>query len=357
MKKSLFLTALLMSLMFILVACGGGNGESEEETSEEASTEESTDEESAEEGSADEESTEEEGSEDESASNGNGLAVTGDVNEEDDQIVGEGSSTVFPILNVLVEDFNAEYGIPVELGGNGTGSGFSALIDGSAQFANASRPIADEEQQQLDDAGVEVTEMLIATDGLTVAVNQENDFVDSLTFDELNTIYSGEASSWSDVREDFPDEPITAYGPDQSHGTHDFFNEEVMDEEGVEAELIQDTNQVVSSVVGDPNSIGFFGYAFYLENQDTLKAVPIQGPEDEEAVEPTNENVMTFEYPLSRPLYSYVSNEALENNETLHTFFEFVVVNSTEAAEAVGYVPLEEDAQQEQYDKLPNTGN
>lgn len=344
MKKSLFLTALLMSLMFILAACGG-NGESEEETSEEASTEESTDEESA----------EAEGTEDESASNENGLAVTGDVNEEDDQIVGEGSSTVFPILNVLVEDFNAEYGIPVELGGNGTGSGFSALIDGSAQFANASRPIAEEEEQQLEDAGVEVTEMLIATDGLTVAVNQENDFVDSLTFDELNTIYSGEASSWSDVREDFPDEPITAYGPDQSHGTHDFFNEEVMDEEGVEAELIQDTNQVVSSVVGDPNSIGFFGYAFYLENQDTLKAVPIQGPDDEEAVEPTNENVMTFEYPLSRPLYSYVSNEALENNETLHTFFEFIVVNSTGAAEAVGYVPLEADAQQEQYDKLPNT--
>lgn len=350
MKKSLFLTALLMSLMFILAACGGGSGESEEETSEESSTEESTDEESTEEGS-----TEEEGSEDESASNDSGLAVTGDVNEDDEQIVGEGSSTVFPILNVLVEDFNAEYGIPVELGGNGTGSGFSALIDGSAQFANASRPIADEEQQQLDDAGVEVTEMLIATDGLTVAVNTENDFVDYLTFDELQTIYSGEASSWSDVREDFPDEPITAYGPDQSHGTHDFFNEEVMDEEGVEAELIQDTNQVVSSVVGDPNSIGFFGYAFYLENQDTLKAVPIQGPDSEEAVEPTNENVMTFEYPLSRPLYSYVSNEALENNETLHTFFEFAVVNSPEAAEAVGYVPLEEDAQQEQYDKLPNT--
>lgn len=344
MKKSLFLSALLMSLMFILAACGGGG------------TEESAEEGTEEDASADEVYTEE-GSGDERASGGGDLAVTGDVNEDDDQIVGEGSSTVFPILNVLVEDFNSEYEIPVELGGNGTGSGFSALIDGSAQFANASRPIAEEEEQQLADAGVEYTEMLIATDGLTVAVNQENDFVDSLTFDELNTIYSGEASSWSDVREDFPDEPITAYGPDQSHGTHDFFNEEVMDEEGVEGELIQDTNQVVSSVVGDPNSVGFFGYAFYLENQDQLKAVPIQGPDSEEAVEPTNENVMSFEYPLSRPLYSYVSNEALENNETLHTFFEFVIVNSTEAAEAVGYVPLEADAQQEQYDKLPDTGN
>lgn len=369
MKKSLFLSALLMSLMFILAACGGGGSEeSAEESGDDASTEESTEEdasaeeESTEEGSEEESteedaSTEEEGSEDENASSGSDLAVTGDVNEDDEQIVGEGSSTVFPILNVLVEDFNADYGIPVELGGNGTGSGFSALIDGSAQFANASRGIAEEEEQQLEDANLEYREILIATDGLTVAVNQENDFVDSLTFEELNTIYSGEASSWSDVREDFPDEPITAYGPDQSHGTHDFFNEEVMDEEGVEGQLIQDTNQVVSSVVGDPNSIGFFGYAFYLENQDTLKAVPVQGPDNEEAVEPTSENVMSFEYPLARPLYSYVSNEALENNETLHTFFEYVIVNSGEAAEAVGYVPLEADAQQEQYDKLPNTGN
>ena len=362
MKKSLFLSALLMSLMFILAACGGGESEEsgEDASTEEGSTEEdaSSEEESTEEdASAEEESTEEEGSEDESASNGSELTVTGEVNEDDEQIVGEGSSTVFPILNVLVEDFNADHGIPVELGGNGTGSGFSALIDGSAQFANASRGIAEEEEQQLADADIEYSEILIATDGLTVAVNQENDFVDSLTFEELNTIYSGEASSWSDVREDFPDEPITAYGPDQSHGTHDFFNEEVMDEEGVEGQLIQDTNQVVSSVVGDPNSIGFFGYAFYLENQDTLKAVPVQGPDNEEAVEPTSENVMSFDYPLARPLYSYVSNEALENNETLHTFFEYVIVNSGEAAEAVGYVPLEAEAQQEQYDKLPNTGN
>lgn len=371
MKKSLFLSALLMSLMFILAACGGAGSEEEsaeesgddaatEESTEEGSTEEdsSSEEESTEEDSTEEDASSEEGSEDESASNGGGeVAVTGDVNEDDPQIVGEGSSTVFPIMNVLVEDFNSEYGIPIELGGNGTGSGFSALIDGSAQFANASRPIAEDEEEQLSDGGVEWTEIQLATDGLTVAVNQENDFVDSLTFDELNTIYSGEASSWSDVREDFPDEPITAYGPDQSHGTHDFFNEEVMDEEGVEGQLIQDTNQVVSSVVGDPNSVGFFGYAFYLENQDQLKAVPIQGPDSDEAVEPTEDNVMSFEYPLARPLFSYVNNESLNENETLHTFFEFALANSAEAAESVGYVPLQDDVLQEQYDKLPNSGN
>ena len=333
MKKNLFLAALLMSLMFILAACSG-SGSEEDTGSEEASTEESTDEESSEGGSSAE--------------------VTGNVNEDDEQIAGEGSSTVFPILNLLVEDFNADHGVAVELGGNGTGSGFSALIDGTAQFANASRGIEQEEIDALEDGGVEWTEFLVATDGLTVAVNPSNDFVEDLTFDELKMIYSGEAENWSDVREDFPEEPITAYGPDQSHGTHDFFNEEVMDEEGVQGQLIQDTNQVVSSVVGDENAIGFFGYSFYQANEDSLKAVSITGPDSEEAVEPTFDNVMNFSYPLSRPLYVYASNAALEENETFHTFMEYTLQNSQSAAEEVGYVPLEDSALEEELAKLPN---
>lgn len=327
MKKNLFLSALLMSLMFILAACSDSG-------SEEATTEES--------------------SGDESSESSSSAEVTGSVNEDDEQIAGEGSSTVFPILNLLVEDFNADHGIPVELGGNGTGSGFSALIEGTAQFANASRGIKQEEIDALEDGGIEWTEFLVATDGLTVAVNPANDFVEDLTFDELKMIYSGEAENWSDVREDFPEEPITAYGPDQSHGTHDFFNEEVMDEEGVQGQLIQDTNQVVSSVVGDENAIGFFGYSFYTENEDSLKAVSITGPDSEEAVEPTFENVMNFSYPLSRPLYVYADNAALEENETFHTFMEYTLQNSQSAAEEVGYVPLEDEALEEELSKLPN---
>lgn len=334
MKKNLFLAGLLMSLMFILAACSDSGSE------EDTGTEDA--------------STEEEGTEEESSESGSSVEVTGSVSEDDEQIAGEGSSTVFPILNLLVEDFNADMGIPVELGGNGTGSGFSALIDGTAQFANASRGIEQEEIDALEEGGVEWTEFLVATDGLTVAVNPENDFVEDLTFEELAMIYSGEAANWSDVREDFPEEPISAYGPDQSHGTHDFFNEEVMDEEGVQAQLIQDTNQVVSSVVGDPNAIGFFGYSFYQENQDTLKAVSIQGPDSEEAVEPTFENVMDFSYPLARPLYVYANNAALEENETFHTFLEFSLKNSQSAAEEVGYVPLEDGALEEELAKLPN---
>lgn len=311
--KKLFLGTFLMSFIFILAACGSGNAQNPTEENSEAS------------------------------SDGGG----------NETISGEGSSTVFPILNLLVEDFNAEEGIAVELGGNGTGSGFSGLTDGTADFANASRAIADEEITALEDAGVEWTEFLVATDGLTVAVNQENDFVDYLTFEELAKIYSGEAENWSDVRDEFPDEPITAYGPDQSHGTHDFFNEEVMDEAGVEGQLIQDTNQVVSSVVGDENSIGFFGFNFYLENEDQLNAVPIALSSEEEPVKPTFENVMDFSYPLSRPLYVYTNNQSLEENEDFRSFMEYVLNNSQSAAEESGYVPLEDDALEEELSKLP----
>lgn len=310
MKKSMFLAALLMSLMFILAACGGGNAS--DPTGGEASGEE-----------------------------GSGGTITGD-----------GSSTVFPIMEIINEEFNAEHGTAAEIGVSGTGAGFERFAAGETDFQNASREISEEEVAALEEAGIEYTEFLVATDGLTVAVSQENDFVDSLTFDELYKIYSGEAKSWSDVRESFPDEPITAYGPDQSHGTHDFFKEEVMNDEDVQAELIQDTNQVVSSVTADPNSIGFFGYSFYLNNKDTLKAVPVKGPDSEEAVEPTDETVQSYTYPLSRPLFVYAKNESLEKEE-FRTFMEFTLKNAAKAAEETGYVALPEEDYQEQIDKLP----
>src|SRR5690625_3361437 len=313
MKKSMFLSALLMGIMLVLAACGGNASDptGEEDSSGEASGE------------------------------------TGGT------IVGDGSSTVFPIMEIINEEFNAEHGMAAEIGVSGTGAGFERFAAGETDFQNASRDIKEEEAAALEEAGIEYTEFLVGTDGLTVAVSQENDFVDSLTFDELYTIYSGEAESWSDVREDFPDEPITAYGPDQSHGTHDFFKEEVMNDEDVQAELIQDTNQVVSSVNSDPNSIGFFGYSFYLNNEDTLKAVPVQGTDSEEAIEPTDETVQSYQYPLSRPLYVYAKNESLENNEDFRTFMEFTLENAATAAQETGYVAIPEEDYQEQIDQLP----
>ena len=179
-----------------------------------------------------------------------------------------------------------------------------------------------------------------------------NDFATDLTFDELYKIYSGEAKTWKDVRSDFPDEEIKVYGPDQSHGTHDFFVEEVMNDEDVVGELIQDTNQVVNAVGSDEYAIGFFGYNYYLNNQETLKAVSIQGPDNDSAVEPTEENVKSFEYPLSRPLYIYASNKSVKENESVKTFLEYTLENSQEAAEEAGYVGLDDEKLKEEEDKL-----
>lgn len=272
-------------------------------------------------------------------------------------VAGEGSSTVFPILNVLVEDFFFEYDLAVELGGNGTGSGFSALIQGDVSFANASRDIKDEEIADLEENEINWEEYLVATDGLTVAVNQSIDFVEDLTFEELAAIYSGEATNWSEVRDEFPDQDITVYGPTQDHGTHGFFVETIFGDDGEvgdNVQLIQDTNEVVRSVVNDETAIGFFGYNFYMENQDSLTALAIQSEDMDAPAEPTFENVMDFTYPLARPLFVYTDQDALAENTSAHAFLEYVIINSQEAAEAVGYVPLDDATLLEQYNKLPN---
>ncbi|WP_271398064.1 PstS family phosphate ABC transporter substrate-binding protein [Salinicoccus roseus] len=326
MKKSIFMAALLMSLVFILAACGGGNASDPSEESTEGSNGEAT-----------------EGSE---ANAEEGGSLSGSV-------TGDGSSTVAPILELINEDFNAEYPeVQVSIGVSGTGGGFEKFVAGETDFQNASREIKEEEVSALEEAGIDFTEFKVANDGLTVAVNTENDFVDYLTFEELQTIYNGEAETWSDVRDEFPDEEITAYAPDQSHGTHDFFKEAVMEDGDITAELNQDTNVISQSVASSEGAIGFFGYNYYMVNQENLKGVPIQGPESEEPVEVKEETVMSYEYPLSRPLFVYAKNESLENNESFMQFMEFTLNNASSAAEEAGYVALTEDEMQEQKDKL-----
>ncbi|TDM04355.1 phosphate ABC transporter substrate-binding protein PstS family protein [Macrococcus carouselicus] len=259
------------------------------------------------------------------------------------EVKGDGSTTVAPIIEKVNEEFHAQYpDVTVSVGTSGTGGGFEKFIAGETDFSNASRDIKDEEKKALEDAKIDYTEFKLANDGLTVAVNKENDFVDYLTFDELKKIYSGEAKTWKDVRADFPAEEIKAFSPDQSHGTYDFFSEEVLDKGDIQAEKNADTNVIVSSVKDNKNGIGFFGYNFYQENQDNLKAVKIQGPDEKEPVEATEETVKDGSYALSRPLFIYAKNESLKNNEAFKEFMKFTIENSADAAKESGYVPLED---------------
>jgi len=267
--------------------------------------------------------------------------VKGEVN-------GDGSSTVAPVTEKINEQFNAEYpDVTVSIGTSGTGGGFEKFIAGETDFSNASRDIKDEEKKALEDKKIEYTEFKIASDGLTVAVNKENDFVDYLTFDELKKIYSGEAKTWKDVRADFPAEEIKAFSPDQSHGTYDFFSEEVLDEAEIKAEKNADTNVIVKSVQDNKNGIGFFGYNFYQENKDNLKAVKIQKEGEGEGVEATEESVKDGSYPLSRPLYIYAKNESLKSNEAFKTFMKFTLENAKDASKDSGYVSLEDKEYEE----------
>lgn len=267
------------------------------------------------------------------------------------EVKGDGSSTVGPIIEKLNEKFAQDFpNITVSSGTSGTGGGFEKFISGSTDFANASRPIKDEEKKKLEDKGIKYEEFKIAKDGVTIAVNKENDFVDELDKDQLKQIYSGEAKSWKDVNPEWPDKEIKAFSPDQSHGTYDFFTEEVMDEGDIKAEKNADTNVIVSSVQDNKQGIGYFGYNFYEQNKDKLKAVKIKG--DSKAKEPTKKSIQNGSYALSRDLYVYANEKKLKDNKAFQEFIGFILDDKGKAAEDAGYVALPEKTYKEQQDNL-----
>ncbi|ANU12922.1 phosphate ABC transporter, periplasmic phosphate-binding protein PstS [Planococcus halocryophilus Or1] len=262
-------------------------------------------------------------------------------------VSGDGSSTVAPIMEGIVEEYaGVQPDVQVTVGTSGTGGGFEKFIQGETDFSNASRPIKEEEAASLEEAGIEYTEFELAYDGLSVVVSQENDWVEDLTVEDLKKLWveDGTTKKWSDINPEWPDEEVVFYAPGTDSGTFDYFNEVILEEEDLvsSATLSEDDNTLVQGIQADPNAIGFFGYAYYVANQDTLKVVSIDG------VEPNNETIESGEYsPLSRPLFTYASNAALTDNEAAYDFMTYAIENAGAMAEAVGYVALP----QEDYDK------
>ena len=280
-----------------------------------------------------------------------GSGGSGEGKDVEGEVKGDGSSTVGPIIEKLNEKFAQDFpNITLSSGTSGTGGGFEKFISGSTDFANASRPIKDEEKKKLEDKGIKYEEFKVAKDGVTIAVNKENDFVDELDKDQLKQIYSGEAKSWKDVNPEWPDKEIKAFSPDQSHGTYDFFTEEVMDDGDIKAEKNADTNVIVSSVQDNKQGIGYFGYNFYEQNKDKLKAVKIKG--DSEAKEPTKKSIQNGSYALSRDLYVYANEKKLKDNKAFQEFIGFILDDKGKAAEDAGYVALPEKTYKEQQDNL-----
>lgn len=263
----------------------------------------------------------------------------------------DGSSTVAPIMEAVAEEYSAEQpDVKASVGISGTGGGMEKFTKGETDLSNASRPMKDEEKEAAEENDVEFLELNVAYDGISIVVNKDNDFVDQLTMDELRKIFleEGGVKKWSEVRDGWPEEEIKIYSPGTDSGTYDYFDEVILEEKEMkkDAQRSEDDNVLVTGVAGDKNAIGFFGFAYYEENKDKLKVVPIDGGEGK-AVEPTKETINSGEYsPLSRPLFTYVSVKSLERAE-VKDFIEFMNENAGDLAEEVGYVKMPD----EEYEK------
>lgn len=262
----------------------------------------------------------------------------------------DGSSTVFPIAQAVAEEFqiaNPEAQISVGLAG--TGGGFEAFCAGDIEISNASRPIEEDEADCLKKAGIDYTEFQIGVDGLAIVTHPDTDWVDCITFDQLKAIYEpdSEVSSWSDVDPSWPDEDIKIFGPDPDSGTYDYLAETVADPEADEPatrdDMTQsaDDNVLVQGVEGETGSIGYFGFAYFQENSEGLKALQVDSG-DSGCVEPSADTVASNEYPLSRPLFFYVANDAMDS-QVVSEFVSFWIQGAGEYASAVGYVETPDD--------------
>lgn len=262
-------------------------------------------------------------------------------------ILIDGSSTVYPITEAVAEEFlSVAPDVRVTVGISGTGGGFEKFCSGETAISDASRPIKESEQEACAANGIEFIELPIAYDGLAVMVNPENDWVECLTVEELKKIWEPAAqetiTNWNQVRDGFPDAPLSLYGPGVDSGTYDYFTAAIVGEEGAsrgDFTASEDDNVLVRGIAGDLNALGFFGLAYYQENQDSLKLVGID-PGDGNCVLPSADTVNDGTYqPLSRPIFIYVSTAAVERPE-VEAFVTFYLENAAFLSADVGYVAL-----------------
>jgi len=260
----------------------------------------------------------------------------------------DGSSTVFPITEAVAEEFGGltDGSVRVVVGISGTGGGFKKFCDNETVISDASRPIKQKEVDLCAAAGVEYIELPVAIDGLSVVVNPENDFVTCLTVEQLNTIWKPESEGvvthWNQVDPSWPNEEIKMYAPGVDSGTFDYFTEAINGDGGVsrgDFVASEDDNVLVQGVSGDKYSIGYFGYAYYVENQDKVKVVAIDGGNG--CVAPTDEVINNGTYaPLSRPLFIYVRSDAAQRDHIAEFVRYYLSGEGQQLAASVGYIPF-----------------
>ncbi|SEL52891.1 PstS family phosphate ABC transporter substrate-binding protein [Haloferax larsenii] len=295
------------------------------------------------------------GDSEDSGSGSESEGLSGDVNIA-------GSSTVFPLATAMAERFQKEHSeVNINIQSTGSGGGFANYFcAGQTDFNNASRPIKGEEKDQCSNNDVTPVELKVATDALTVIVNNDNDFIgEGLTVEQLKTIFSAEEkpTMWSDVNSEWPEEEIEIFGPTDASGTYDYFIEAIIGEEGPghrqDYSATEQDRTIIQGVKGSKFAIGYMGFAYYSENTDAVQAVAVDNGDG--YVEPSLDTALSGDYtPLSRPLFTYPAKESLAKDHVAE-FARYWMESSTSkeiVADEVGYVPLSEDEKQEMLDKL-----
>lgn len=271
---------------------------------------------------------------------------TDEAAELEGSVVIDGSGTVFPLMSRIAEEYmvNEQQGVSVEVGRSGTSAGFEKfLIEDGSDFNDASREIKDEEVDTADELGIDVKEFKVALDGLTFVIHPDNDWATELTEEQVISIFSDPSiTHWSDLDPSFPDEAIQPYGPNENHGTYEFFWENILDKEDLvdHVNLQQEYSTLVSLIADDPNGIAFFGFGYYVNNTDQLKAVAIDFGEG--GVEPSLDTIAEDGpyAPFTRPVFTYLNVNAAKEKPEVIDFALYLVQNMNTFAGETGFAPL-----------------
>ncbi|MBH8553434.1 PstS family phosphate ABC transporter substrate-binding protein [Nostocaceae cyanobacterium CENA357] len=265
----------------------------------------------------------------------------------------DGSSTVYPITQAIAKQFEQtkqQNKGQVTVNFSGTSGGFEKFCAGEIDISNASRPILKQEMEACNKNGVRYFELPIAFDALTIAINPQNNWAKDITVAELKKIWEpaaqGKITRWNQVRASWPDRPLNLYGAGDKSGTFDYFTEAIVGKARTSRKdytASEDDEVLVAGISKDPNALGYFGYAYYEENQNKLKALAVNNGKG--AVLPSRETVEKVQYqPLSRPLFIYANFESAQKKPAVQDFLNFYLKNAPKIATSVGYVPLPDEA-------------
>lgn len=270
----------------------------------------------------------------------------------------DGSSTVYPISEAVVEAYRERSPkTAITIGASGTGGGFKMFARGKTDINDASRPIQEEERALCEENGIDFKQFKVAYDGMAVCVNPDNDWLDTISTEELKKIWEPNAQEkvthWSDVREDWPDKKIQLFGPGVQSGTYDYFTRTIVGEAGSsrgDYTSSEDDNNLVQGVAGEKYSLGFFGFSYFQENQDKLKLVAVD--DGNGGVHPSETSIAKKRYtPLTRPLFIYVRKSSAKKRH-IREFVTFYLNEASELAKDAGYFPMSSEVYQQELKKF-----